>query len=130
MDALLGRFFELEGYGALLVLCTALSQQANPNAGKVFYRPRDAAALLRKLDVQCLELLPVMAHQYSARFADKESAQKAERKLMSLQYLGKRMIDIGPSPEGSVFFGVPSRNPLPLDALLQREEDISFLFHA
>jgi hypothetical protein len=129
MDALLERFSELENDGALLVLCTALSQQANPNAGKVFYRPRDAAAFLRSLDIDCEELLPVMAHQYSARFADKRSAEKARMKLMSLEYQGLRLIDIGDSPKDTVFFGVRSGNQLPPDAMIQGRERITFRFH-
>jgi hypothetical protein len=129
MDALLERFSELQSDGALLVLCTALSQQANPNAGKVFYRPRDAAAFLRSLDIECQELLPVMAHQYSARFADKRAAENARVRLMSLQCEGKRLIDIADSPEGTVFFGVCSGNQLPPEAMIQGKESIKFRFH-
>lgn len=129
MDALLERFFELQRGGALLVLCTALSQQANPNANKIFYRPRNAAAFLRVLDIECQELLPVMAHQYSARFADQRSAEKAKAKLMTLQCDGKRLIDIADSPEGTVFFGVRSGNQLPPDAMIQGRDNITFRFH-
>jgi hypothetical protein len=129
MDDLLARFARLESEGATLVLSTALSQQANPNAGKVFYRPHDAAAFLRILDADCQELLPVMAHQYSARFANEQEAEKVRIKLTSLKCDGKPVIDIADSPESTIFFGVRSGPPVPKSARVQGSQGVEFAFH-
>ena len=129
MDRLLERFFEFEKRGALLVLSTALSQQANSKAGKLFYRPRDAKAFLGGLGIECQELLPVMAHQYSARFGDTRSAAKARKKLAALSYRGQPVIDFGEdSPADTVFFGVRPVDQMLPDALVETKDGAAFRF--
>lgn len=106
MDKLLAQFFELEKRGAMLVFSTALSQRPNPEAGALFYRPRDAGALLRELGVEPTRLLPVMTHQYSAEFADQASADQARERLKVLRHRGRPLFDLSDAQPKTIFFGI------------------------
>lgn len=106
MDKLLGRFFEFEKQGAMLVLTTGLSQGPNPRAGFNYYRPRDVDALLRELGIGPDRLLPVMAHQYSAEFSDQEKADHAGERLRTLLYRGKPLFDLYDARPKTLFFGI------------------------
>ena len=79
MDRLLGEMMALEPYGVTLVLSTALSQRANADAGKRYYRPRDVGALMQSLGLHPLQLLPVMAHQVLGPLQKRRPMRKAAR---------------------------------------------------
>jgi hypothetical protein len=119
MDRLLARFFELEKEGPMLVFSTALSQRSNPDAGLIYYRPRDIDALLRKIGVQPTKLLPVMAHQYSAEFTSQEAAERAKERLAAILYRGAPLFDLSSRPPSSLFFGVGAHGDIPRDAALE-----------
>jgi hypothetical protein len=119
MDKLLGQFFELEKRGALLVFSTALSQRPNPLAGLHYYRPRDIHALLRAIGVHPTRLLPVMAHQYSAEFDDRASAEASQEKLQTIRYRGAPVFDLSSARPKSLFFGVGLHTEIPDDASLE-----------
>lgn len=119
MDRLLGRFFAFEKLGAMLVFATALSQRPNPRAGLIYYRPRDIDGLLRTLGVQPARLLPVMAHQYSAEFADLASAERARERLRMIRLGGAPLFDLSDAQPGSVFFGVGLHAEVAADAAVE-----------
>ncbi len=118
MDRCLADFFALEKYGVTLILSTALSQQANEGAGRRYYRPKDAAALLARIGVQPTVLLPVMAHQYSATFPDAASTEAARNRLAGLQLNGRTVFGFDPAPDNTLFFGCGIGDELPADAQL------------
>lgn len=131
MDRLLARFFELEKEGAMLVFSTALSQRPNPDAGLVYYRPRDINALLCKIGVQPTRLLPVMAHQYSAEFPTRAAAERAKERLAAILYRGAPIFDLSSTLPSSLFFGVGAHGDIPRDADLEftGPESLTMAFH-
>lgn len=83
MDALVGRF--LADYpAALLVLCTALSQQPWVETTKCTFRPRRFEALLEFAGVAAGAVRPVMAEQFHVECPDGESAALAEARFREL----------------------------------------------
>lgn len=116
MDALLGDFFALERQGTLLVLATALSQHPNPNAGNRYYRPRNAMRLLNWVGVKPARLLPVMAQQFSAEFADEAAAEAARVRLAQLTCEGRPVIGFVQAPARTLFFDNAVRRAVPADA--------------
>ena len=116
MDRALADFFALEKQGVTLVLSTALSQQPNQHAGRRYYRPKDAAALLARLGVQPTVLLPVMAHQYSATFPDAATTDAARDRLAGLQIGGRIVFGFDEAPDNTLFFGCGVGDELPADA--------------
>lgn len=105
MDRMLADFFALERHGVMLVLSTALSQQPNENAGRRYYRPKDADALMVSLDLQPTTLLPVMAHQYSATFPDADATETARARLAGMMLGDLPVFGFDPAPENKLFFG-------------------------
>ena len=78
MDRILGRV--LADYpDATLVLCTALSQQPWTDATKQTYRPRDwnAVLALAGYSTREVEVQPIMAEQFVARFPSPAAAEQA-----------------------------------------------------
>lgn len=105
MDRILGDFMALERDGVMLMLTTALSQQPNENAGRRYYRPRDAAALLTRLGQTPTQILPVMAQQYSAAFADTAATEAARAALHRVTLDGRIIFGFDDAPENTLFFG-------------------------
>ncbi len=105
MDRVLADFFALERFGVTLVLSTALSQQPNADAGRRYYRPKDAAALLARFNLHPTSLLPVMAQQYSAEFSDQTAAEHARVRLEGMQVGGRTVFGFDDAPANSLFFG-------------------------
>jgi hypothetical protein len=119
MDKLLGRFFELEKRGALLVFSTALSQAPNRRAGHAYYRPRAIDRLLAEIGVRPTRLLPVMAQQYSAEFPDQASADAARDPLRTITYRGAPLFDISAEQQPrTLFFGIGLHAEVPPDAVV------------
>jgi hypothetical protein len=86
MDRLLGRF--LSDYpDDLLMLCTALSQQAWTETTKCTYRPRRFEDLLQFacVDVPRVAIKPVMAEQFHVACPDEDSAARTERGFRALE---------------------------------------------
>ncbi len=123
MDRLLGDFFQLAGRDAILVLATALSQQAflkrEASGGQHFYRPRDFAALLGTLGIRANEILPVMTHQFSVSFATEEEARQARAKLENVSCQGKQVFDFAPSNPTTIYVGCQIFSSLPPDAVVE-----------
>ena len=89
MDRLVGRTFDLVGKDAVVVLCTALSQQPcltyEEAGGKVLYRPRDFESLLTFADVPPRHRVsPVMAEEFHVYFETPEDLDLGERRLTEL----------------------------------------------
>jgi hypothetical protein len=85
MDRLIGRF--LRNYpDAVLVLCTALSQQPWVNTTKCTFRPRRFERLLEfaRVSVESAAVKPVMAEQFHVECADGLAATIAEARLREL----------------------------------------------
>lgn len=94
MDDLVGRFLGLIDADTTLVLCTALSQQPcllyDDAGGKVLYRARDLAALLRFAGVSSHRCAtPVMAEEFILTFETEQDASAAERGLRALSVAGQ-----------------------------------------
>lgn len=119
MDRLLGEFFEFERQDVMLILSTALSQHANGRADKAYYRPKDASRLLAALDIHPSMLQPVMAEQYSARFADQVAADHARERLERLRVTGLSLFDFAPAPANTVFFGCDIHQAVDTDARIE-----------
>lgn len=121
MDDLLGRFFELEREGAMLVFATALSQQPflryESVGGQRFYRPRKIEELLLLLGVQALSVEPTMTHQFNLRCAPAQG-DEVERALKSLRYEGEPVFGVQREAEGQFYFGCQLRQAVPDDAQL------------
>jgi hypothetical protein len=93
MDDLIGKFMA-DYPDALLVFCTALSQQPWTDTTKVTYRPKDFTAFLKfaGIDTAGVELKPVMAEQFHAEFPDEPAARKAADLLGKLTVDGEPMM--------------------------------------
>lgn len=118
MDKVLADFFALERHGVTLVLSTALSQQPNEEAGRRYYRPKDADALMARLDLHPSALLPVMAHQYSATFADQVATDAAQTRLAGVQLGGRTVFGFNDAPANTLFFGCGIGDEVSADAPL------------
>jgi hypothetical protein len=130
MDALLAQFEAFEKHDAMLVLCSALSQQPSGSVVRNFYRPRDIPALLKLVGVSFEELLPVMAEQCSVRFVADSDASRAREKLERLRLDDRPLIDFGPPREACLFFGVGVRTDVAANAVVTGfEGDRSVPFH-
>ena len=122
MDRLLGRFEELEQSGALLVLSTALSQQANPVTNSVYYRVRETQRFFQDLGLQSTQIMPVMAHQYSAHFASGTAADSARAALLRIKHNGQPVFQVENSTECNLFFGNQIRHDVADDAVIDIED--------
>jgi hypothetical protein len=83
MDRLLGRF--LSDYpDAVLVLCTALSQQPWVDTTKCTFRPRRFEALLEFARAEAVAVKPVMAEQFHVECTSPEAAGQTASRLGDL----------------------------------------------
>jgi hypothetical protein len=99
MDALVGQFFELAGNEAVLVFCTAISQQPylayEDKGGRQFYRPSSFEALVRFAGVpDPFNVAPVMAHQFHVYLKSEHAAEQAEQCLTSLTVNGRQAMAV------------------------------------
>jgi hypothetical protein len=116
MDRLVGRFYQLVGDEATLVLCTALSQQPclkyEETGGKVVYRPRDFQKLLDFAGVSPRRRVsPVMAEEFHVYFEAAEDLASAERLLGALR-VGERPAMRARRHEGGLLLGCQIFEPL------------------
>jgi hypothetical protein len=122
MDRLLGRFIELAGDDATLILCTALSQQPcliyEEQGGKVVYRPRDFEAVLNFAGVtHPHSVAPVMAEEFHLRFENGADAAEAADRLRGL-FVGEHPALRVEARDGGVFVGCAFRTQLPEETTL------------
>jgi hypothetical protein len=99
MDALVGQFVELAGKDAVLVFCTAISQQPylayEDKGGRQFYRPSSFEALVRFAGVPgSYSVAPVMAHQFHVYLDSERAAEQAEQCLTSLTVDGRQAMAV------------------------------------
>lgn len=127
MDELLGRFFDLEKDGALLMLCTALSQQGIGRTNQVLYRIRDARQMLRQLNLQPVDVLPVMSEQFSVRFTDAAATSRARELLGALRVGDQPLLFFGKGDETSLFIGSAARTAIDENAAISGFPDGSTL---
>lgn len=134
MDALLGRMMK-DYKDALLILCTALSQQAWRETTKCTYRPKNWEAFLgfAGLPLQNLEVKPVMAEQFHLECSDEESAKQVEDKLGRLTLNGTKIMTTTRN-DRSVFAGCALHRHVSNDEQVIRTTDGSMvrfveLFH-
>jgi hypothetical protein len=104
-DEVIGQFMK-DYPDALLVLCTALSQQPWTDTTKCTYRPSNFEALLNfaGVDTQDVSVKPVMAEQFHIDCASAEQAKEIADKLTSLKLEGEQAIGAGVNGD-SVFAG-------------------------
>jgi len=96
-DKLIRDVVDLAGKDAVILLCTALSQQPctrfDDDGGKNLYRPRDFDAFVRACGVSGSSgTAPVMAEQFQVLFPTAEAARKAAAQLDSAQYRGRKLL--------------------------------------
>ena len=99
MDKIVGRFIDLAGSNATLILSTAISQQActvyEEDGGRLLYRPREFEQVLRLAGVkEPYTVAPVMAHQFHVFFQTEEQAKEAEPQMCSLRLDGKQVLEV------------------------------------
>jgi len=108
MDRLLGRLFEIERQGLMLVLATGLSQQPflrrEGSGGQRFYRPRNIDKLLDLLGVSAIKVEPTMTHQFNLR-CDPAQSTEIEQSLRSLKCDGRQVLDVRRVTDGQFYFG-------------------------
>lgn len=85
MDRLMGRFMH-DNPNALLMFCTALSQQPWTDTTKVGYRPRDFNAFLEfaQIPPQSVAIKPVMAQQFYIDCSSRVVADAVQHSLAEL----------------------------------------------
>jgi hypothetical protein len=102
MDRLLGRFFA-DYPDALLVLCTALSQQPWTDTAKCTFRPRRFESLLEFAGVPAgMAVKPVMAEQFHVECPDGPAAELAEARFRDLVLDGEPLMAV--RREGNTLF--------------------------
>jgi len=95
MDALIARFMDLaSSSNAVLVLCTALSQQPSPDydtsGGGTFFRPKNFADFGKAVGLPGpFTAQPVMSEQFHLEFNDAAQAEAAEALLKHLTLDGE-----------------------------------------
>lgn len=90
MDRLLARFMS-DFPDAVLVLCTALSQEPWRDATKMTYRPRNFDALLQFAGVEAtvVGVEPVMAEEFIVRFGSESAAIEGAERFAALTVEGE-----------------------------------------
>jgi len=96
-DKVIRDMVELAGKDAVIILCTALSQQPctrfDEDGGKHLYRPRDFDAFVRACGIAgSFTTAPVMAEQFQVLFPTAEAARKAGDQLDSAHYRGRKLL--------------------------------------
>jgi hypothetical protein len=123
MDRLLGRF--LRDYpDALLVLCTALSQQPWTDTTKCTFRPRHFDQLLQfaRVKVPAAAIKPVMAEQFHVECPSSETAVVAEARFRELMVDGEPLMHVERSG-AALFAGCRVNDPAALDRPVVRGSD-------
>jgi len=121
MDRLIARVMAMRERDTVVMLCTALSQEAwsghDNEAGGVFYRPKDCTALMRTLGISDRHrVTPVMTHQFYLEFDSVEAAVRATAALAALKIHGKPIMEV--TREGArVFTGCSVHVDLADDAI-------------
>jgi hypothetical protein len=126
MDGLVGRFYDLCGDEATLVLCTALSQQPclayEESGGKVWYRPRDFDKLLDFAGVpQARRVAPVMAEEFHVYLDTPDDLADTEERLSALRVEGRPAMRLRPH-DGGLMAGCGIFDHLPQNAVLERPD--------
>jgi hypothetical protein len=123
MDRLLGRF--LRDYpDAVLVLCTALSQQPWTDTTKCTFRPRQFDRFLQfaRVTVPAAAVKPVMAEQFHVECPSSETALVAEARFRELTVDGQPLMHIERSG-AALFAGCRVNDPAALDRPVIRSSD-------
>lgn len=94
MDAMVQRFMS-DFPEALLVLCTALSQEAWTDSTKMTYRPHDVMRLLdyAGLPKGSVSVQPIMAEEFVLRFESEADAARGLAQLTALRVGGVQLLD-------------------------------------
>jgi hypothetical protein len=101
MDRLLERIVA-DHPGALIYLCSGLSQKAWNETTKCTYRPHDFARFLDFAGIRDLEAVPVMAERFRIECASNDEAERACERLNLLEIDGKPFV--GTEVRGTVLF--------------------------
>ncbi len=122
MDRLLGRFFDLVGPDAVVVFCTALSQQPcltyEESGGKLAYRPHDFEALLGLAGVaEPHRVSPVMAEEFHIYFERGVDCSATEERLRSLRVREQPVLRLR-REEGGLLAGCGIFHEVPPDAMV------------
>ena len=121
MDRLVGRFLELAGTDATIVLATALSQQAcvvyEEAGGKKIFRPREFDAALDFIGVQRpYRVCPVMSNQFHVDFETEAEAAAANDLLGRVRVLDQAAMNSHREGKvvlaGAQMFGEPNAETL------------------
>jgi hypothetical protein len=123
MDRLVGRF--LRDYpDAVLVLCTALSQQPWTDTTKCTFRPRRFDHLLEfaRVSVGAAAVKPVMAEQFHVECPSPATAALAQSRLEELTVDGRPLMDVERSGN-NLFAGCRVTDPAVLDRPVVRAGD-------
>jgi hypothetical protein len=122
MDALLARF--LRDYAdAVLVLCTALSQQPWVNTTKCTFRPRRFEALLQFAGAEPGAVKPVMAEQFHVECASPQAAEQTAARLRDLTLDGAEPLLFVKREGSGVFAGCRATDPAVLRRAIIRRKD-------
>ena len=123
MDRLLARVFR-DYPDAVLMLCTALSQQPWIETTKSTFRPREFDAFLKfaRISVNLSAVKPVMAEQFHVECSSTQAALAAETQLRDLAVGDERLMSV--RREGSsVFAGCRITDPAALKQRVTRLSD-------
>jgi hypothetical protein len=123
MDRLVGRF--LRNYpDAVLVLCTALSQQPWVETTKCTFRPRrfDAFLEFAGVTVGAAAVKPIMAEQFHVACGSEAAAAAAEERFRDLAVDGERLLIVKREGTG-VFAGCRLNDPAVLERTVTRRSD-------
>ena len=123
MDRLVGDILAAAPSNAVVVLCTALSQQPcliyEDIGGKTFYRPRTFEPLLEFAGItRCERVEPVMSEQFHLRFGSEAEATDAAARLQALRIDGREAMTVD-RREASVFSGCKVFSKLDHDVVLE-----------
>lgn len=123
MDRLLEQFM-VDYPDALLILCTALSQQPWTDTTKVTFRPREFNAFLQFAGIppHITRVKPVMAEQFHLEFDSLEEARAGEQKLRDLTINGRKVM-CSERDGTSLFAGCAINDPTLMDQFIVREAD-------
>ncbi len=116
MDEILGKLLSYSSGKYRFIFATALSQQPflkfENIGGQRFFRPHDISTLLRYVGINPTDILPVMTHQFSAKFETKEKAEQAAILLKELRVNGEEVFDCLFSEPDSLLFGCQLRTEI------------------
>jgi hypothetical protein len=123
MDKVIGRFIDLAGDDAALILATALSQQPfvkyEAIGGQHFYRPRKVADFLDMLGVRPQQIEPVMTHQYLLRFDSAIDAAASREVLSGVKLNGQQVFGFDVADADSLYVGCDIRASVDKSASMQ-----------